>query len=147
MVGEAGARWQWLWCAPCASAELARSGVDGAAENSRRENARKADLSLAVLLSLLLLSKERCCRAARLTTSRSSAYQVTMRRRPAAGSDVRTCVRSWVAASRLQLDLDVANWKRMNASEKVHHARPDGVVTVFVQDEAAPKDGGAGWSG
>ena len=33
----------------------------------------------------------------------------------------------------------------MNPSEKLHHARPDGVVAVFLLDEAAPEDGGAGW--
>ena len=34
--------------------------------------------------------------------------------------------------------------KKDESSEKVHHARPNCVVAVFLQNEAAPEDGGAG---
>ena len=33
------------------------------------------------------------------------------------------------------------SWRRVR--KKVHHATPNGVVAVFLEDEAAPEDGGA----
>ena len=40
-----------------------------------------------------------------------------------------------------------ATGETMIPDEKAHHTGPDGVVAVFVEDEAAPEDGGAGWGG